>query len=47
MEKYKLFLKQQNNDWELTRFASDINTICCGVGNFPSFFNGKNTILFL
>ncbi len=26
------FLKQQNNDWELTRFASDINTICCGVG---------------
>ena len=26
------FLKQQNDNWELTRFASDINTICCGIG---------------
>ena len=25
------FLNQKNN-WELTRFASDINYICCGVG---------------
>lgn len=26
------FIKRQNNEWELTRFASDINCICCGIG---------------
>ena len=26
------FLNQQDNNWELTRFASNINYICCGVG---------------
>ena len=26
------FSNQRNNNWELTRFASDNNYICCGVG---------------
>lgn len=26
------FKKEPNNNWELTRFASDYNYVCCGIG---------------
>lgn len=36
--------KKNNNDWELTRFASDYNYICCGVGGklFKHFIREYN-----
>ena len=37
-------LNKNNNDWELTRFASDYNYICCGVGGklFKHFIREYN-----
>ena len=37
-------LNKKNNDWELTRFASDYNYICCGVGGklFKHFIREYN-----
>lgn len=38
------FLKQHTNDYELTRFATNINYICCGVGGkiFDYFVKNYN-----
>jgi hypothetical protein len=38
------FLRNQGNEWELTRFASDFNYICCGVGGklFKYFIKEHN-----
>ena len=39
--------QNNNNNWELTRFASDYNYVCCGVGGrlFKHFIREKNPTL--
>lgn len=38
------FLRNKGDEWELTRFASDFNYICCGVGGklFKNFIKEHN-----
>ena len=38
------FLRNKGDEWELTRFASDFNYICCGVGGklFKYFIKEHN-----
>lgn len=40
------FLNENDNNWNLTRFVSDYNYICCGVGGklFKYFVNNYNPI---